>query len=318
MSAAERRDTLVEAYLRSVGIRSVQDRAMFLEGLGKTYGPIGERVAAAISAREEGEDVDVYALKNSTLALSIHVTSQYCSQMYGEFLCWLLSRRFPAPKSVLDVGCDNGVLTCFYAVVYPEAEVVGMDRCAQGIACARELAMRLDLANVRFEVGDLRNADAMFVRQSFDLLVSTTVFHEVLQVPADMPGRPMDAIAIGPEDSDSVRIVTGLARLLRAETGRWLSMERWPDAPSLAWWIRLLNQAGLHIIADQSTLLKMCNMDGEHEALPVVVATPNRLSRSGAGEPMLAFRMYADVAGDAGGCVTAADPYMTTTWPGDA
>lgn len=294
-------ETRAESYLRAVGIGGCQDRKVFGERLRKKHGPIAEQVAAAISAREEGEEVDVYALKNHTLALSIDVTSQYCGQMYTEFLRWFLGAKFPKPRSLLDVGCDNGILTCFYASLYPEAEVVGVDKCKQGIACALELAGRLHLRNVRFEVRDLQNLKGVFPDQSFDLIVSTTVFNEVLRVPEHLPEDSdwsMDAIRIGPGDTDAVDLVTDLARLLHSEAGIWVSMERWLDASSLAWWIRLINEAGLGMIADQSTLLKFPNEDQELQTLPIVVATRNRHPTFSSGEDELAFRMYRDIPRD--------------------
>ena len=294
-----RMETLVESYLRAVGIGGCQDRNVFRERLRKKHGPIAERVAAAISAREEGEDVDVYVLKNHTLALTIDVTSQYCGQMYTEFLRWFLRGRFAQPKTLLDVGCDNGILTCFYASLYPEAEVVGVDKCEQGIACALELAGRLNLRNVRFAVRDLQSLEGVFPDQSFDLIVSTTVFQEVLRVPEHLPERggwSIDAMEIELEDPDSVQVVADLVRLLHSEAGVWVSMERWLDASSLAWWIRLINEAGLGVIADQSTLLKFRSWDGEQETLPILVATRHRHPSVGSGERMLAFRMYCSLA----------------------
>jgi SAM-dependent methyltransferase len=278
----------VERYLGAVGIGGYQDREVFRERLREKHGPIAEKVAHAISAREEGENVDVYVLKNSTLALSIDVTSQYCNQMYSDFMRWFLRGNFATPKSLLDVGCDNGIVTCFYATVYPEAQVVGVDKCEQGIACARELAGRLHLANVRFEVRDLLSPDGMFPDHSFDLIVSTTVFHEVLEFPEDFAegtGSSIDPIKTEAADSHAVKIVADLAMLLRDETGIWVSMDRWPDAPSLAWWIRLLNQAGLSMVADRSTLLRFANVDRELQTLPIVVATRNRHPTDGANEP---------------------------------
>lgn len=314
-------ETRVESYLRAVGIGRSQDRKAFREALRETHGRIADAIADAVAAREEGEDVDIYVLKNTTLALSIDVTSHYCSRMYEQFLAWFLRARFPTPKSVLDVGCDNGILTCFYATVYPEAEVVGVDKCAQGVGCARELSGRLKLANVRFEVRDLLNLEGVFPDQSFDLIVSSAVFHEVLEVPADVPGRSIETITIGPDDVNSVKIVTDLARTLRGEAGRWLSMERWRDASSLAWWIRLLNEAGLSMIADQSTLLEFRGWDGEQETLPILIATRHRHPSVGSDEHMLALRMYGSIAENEEGSIVSEGPRRTRddgTWPRDA
>ena len=302
MAEAKGIEPTVESYFRLVGIGEYQDRNVFWARLREKHGPIAEQVAQAISAREEGEDVDVYPLKNTSLALSTDVTSQYCNQIYRVFLSWFCRERFPAPSSVLDVGCDNGILTCFYAIRYPEAEVVGVDKSEQGLACARELAERLHIANVRFKVCDLRRIQGSFPEQAFDLILSTTVFHEVLRFPEDFPESWQGAIGsikMGCEDSDVVRIVTELAKFLRSEQGSLISMERCPDAESLAWWIQLLNQAGLSVDDDRSALLSYYSLYEERETLPVLVATRGGHRTARLGNAGLILGMYSDSQGDA-------------------
>ncbi len=285
----------VESYLRSVGIGDSQDQHLFWERLRRKHGPIVEEVARAISAREEGQDVDVYALKNKTLPLSIDVTAQYSSQMYAEFLSWFLREKFARPKTLLDVGCDNGILTCFYATLYPEAAVVGVDKCEQGIACAQKLAMRLNVTNVRFEARDLLEVAGTFPDHSFDLIVSTTVFHEVLRFPEDFSEDgegASDEACIESQVSDSAKIVTDLVRLLPDMGGTFVSMERCLDAAGLAWWIRVLNRAGLSIMADRSTLLEFLDEHRELQMLPILVARRSPEPTVIADEAALAFRMY--------------------------
>ncbi len=287
----------VESYFREIGIGGYQDRKVFWRRLREKYGPIAEKVADAVSAREEGQDIDVYSLKNTTLALSIDVTSQYFSQLYEEYLSWMLRAGFPEPQSLLDVACDNGILTCFYATLYPEATVVGIDKSEQGIACAQQLARRLKLPNVRFEVHNLLSLGGDFPDQSFDLIVSTLVFQEVFGFPEDLPkckGWSTEETTIGWEDSNSVKVVAGLARLLRHETGTLVSMERCPDAATVAWWIRLLNRAGLSMDTDRSHLLHFYNVDREHETLPILVATRCQCPPVNSIEDILVFRMYRD------------------------
>ena len=289
-------DPVVESYLRFAGIGGYRDQDDFPKRLREKHGPIAGRVLDAIAAREAGEDVDIYPLKNAALALSIDVTAHYYSRMYTEFLGWFFRTRFSGPRSVLDVGCDNGMLTCFYATLYPAARVIGIDKCAAGIACARELAARLELANVRFEVCDLqhiRDGD-VFPERPFDLILSTTVFHEVLGFPEDVPDSGCGAIAMRLEDPDGVRIAAEMARLLCAWTGTLVSMERCAGAGALAWWIRVLGQAGLGVDADRSTLLGYDNVYNERETLPIVVATRGRRPAAHSLGDIRAFRNYED------------------------
>lgn len=288
-------DPVVEAYLRSVGISEYQEQQVFWERLREKHGPIAEQVTQAIAAREEGEEVDVYPLKNATLALSIDVTFQYYNRLYQEFLDWFCRSQFSEPQSLLDVGCDNGMLTCFYASLYPRAEVVGIDKGEEGIRCARELANRLELVNARFEVCDLHTLGEIFPDRSFDLIVSTAVFHEVLDFQDHSWQVQWKAdVASGPQHSRFLKIVKGLLRLL-VEGGTFVSMERCPDAPTLAWWIRLLNGSGLRLAPGRSRLLVFHDAEGEQEVLPIVVARSHDTATPGGDDSIVAFSLYEEI-----------------------
>jgi SAM-dependent methyltransferase len=127
----------------------------------------------------------LYRAKNATWELSRDVTSQHAGRQYANYLTLFASvKEPPAAARVVDIGCDNGLATCFYASMFPEAEVIGIDRCAEGIACAVHLAQMLGLTNVRFIHGDAfesgldsRHADAC------DLVTMTLSGYEALENP---------------------------------------------------------------------------------------------------------------------------------------
>jgi SAM-dependent methyltransferase len=77
--------------------------------------------------------------------------------------------------SVLDIGCGPGTITADLARLVAPGQVVGVDAAGEVVAQAEAYASQLDLANLRFEVGDLfalRYGDA-----SFDVVHA----HQVLQ-----------------------------------------------------------------------------------------------------------------------------------------
>ena len=86
-------------------------------------------------------------------------------------------------KSILDFGCGLGILTSFYAHLYPEKSFVGVDRSSASIAVAQEQAGRLGLRNLRFDCVD---GDAQPLSGCYDLVVAT---HALLQAEHD-PGLP--------------------------------------------------------------------------------------------------------------------------------
>ena len=144
----------VVRYLEDVGFvpRLVADD--FWKKLLNDYGDLAHNFQALVDQRRTGEagtaeylaGVDtLYRLKNASLDFSVAITSQYFGRLYESYLAMVeslgLDRR---AKSVLDVGCDNGILTSFYAKHFAKATVVGVDRCAEGLKCATDLAGRLN------------------------------------------------------------------------------------------------------------------------------------------------------------------------------
>ena len=63
----------------------------------------------------------------------------------------------PAPQTVLDVGTGAGGIAIALARAWPDAQVVGIDKSARAVACARVNARRLHCSNVGFRLGDLLN-----------------------------------------------------------------------------------------------------------------------------------------------------------------
>jgi tRNA G46 methylase TrmB len=169
----------VESYLKSIGVGRPKSEAVYRKQGLKRFGQTFEELSFIIEARAQGVEEDPYELKNSSLALSLYVGEYYNSSAWREFGSWLVKEKLPPPQEVLDIGCENGVLTCFYASLWPTAKVVGIERSAAAVAAARELAKQLGLENVSFEQSDARSfLDANAGR--FSLIAATFVMHELL------------------------------------------------------------------------------------------------------------------------------------------
>lgn len=107
------------------------------------------------------------------------------SQRYDYYLAIgpAVAERLAGARTVLDFGCGIGLLTTFYARLYPDISFVGVDRSAASLAAARERAAELGLRNLRVEQVDLSGASLV---GEYDLLVCT---HALLQAEND-PGLP--------------------------------------------------------------------------------------------------------------------------------
>lgn len=104
---------------------------------------------------------------------------------YYEEIGLQTTAHFSQAKDVLDFGCGIGVLTIFYARLFPEKNFVGVDRSSASIAVARERADKLELRNLRFECVDV---EVEPLSGSYDLVVAT---HALVQAEQDrgLPSR---------------------------------------------------------------------------------------------------------------------------------
>jgi len=84
-----------------------------------------------------------------------------------------LRRVLPATKgtyrSILDAGCGSGVFAFELAKLHPGAQVLGVDSEAELVARDNEVASRANLANCRFQQGDVTK---LGFDEAFDLVVS--------------------------------------------------------------------------------------------------------------------------------------------------
>lgn len=87
---------------------------------------------------------------------------------------------------VLDIGCNIGYLTTWYAQQYPDKEFVGVDISPESIQVATDYANKLKLRNLQFQQ---RNILETFPAGLFDAIVSTQTF-EFLRWTAAQPSGP--------------------------------------------------------------------------------------------------------------------------------
>jgi SAM-dependent methyltransferase len=127
----------------------------------------------------------------------------------------------PAGARVLDVGCNVGHLTTWYAHRFPHLEFVGCDFVPEAIDYAARLAERLGLTNVRFAVADLTDA---------------------------LPDGPFDAIvstqAITAVEGDRPAVLGRVAAALR-DGGILIGVDVLPDAPTSEAFIQESSSVGL-------------------------------------------------------------------------
>jgi len=88
-----------------------------------------------------------------------------------------LEARLDGVRSVVDLGCGPGEITCEIARRRPEISFAGIDHSPVAIARAEENAARLGLQNISFRTGDV---EAYRPEAPVDLVAMFDAFHHVL------------------------------------------------------------------------------------------------------------------------------------------
>lgn len=133
--------------------------------------------------KREGDRCDEIAFYDLTAAAAILPVLYSQRYEYYREIGARVASRFGDAKRILDFGCGVGILTTFYARLFPEKQFVGFDRSPASVVVAGQKAQALGLTNVRFECGDVETEPPT---GTYDLIIAT---HALVQVEQD-PGIP--------------------------------------------------------------------------------------------------------------------------------
>jgi SAM-dependent methyltransferase len=287
-------ETVVKDYLSPLGPgQNFRTRKAFEQWIIQRHGDAGRAFM-----NHDGNRETVYELKNHSLKLGLDVMLGHSFHLYKNYLEWFL-REFPSlsPARIIDLGCDNGLMTCFYAKTFPNADVVGIDRSARGIACARELAAKLNVPNVRFDVAHLDDPSSLPASTQYDLVIGTTVFMETIGLPFEnQDAWSVSDFAATHANNVSEPIINSVARLLIPRTGYLISLERLPNSKALCWWGSVLKQAGIQVDWHRSCFLEFEEV-AQKQSMPIVVGQNLEKAVQFSPSDVLAFWSYRQFEG---------------------
>jgi SAM-dependent methyltransferase len=145
------------------------------------------------------------------------------------------------PTRVLDVGCGDGLVTNFYATIYPDADVVGLDTCGLCLITTRTIAARLGLKNLLIVQGDFVDGPSIFHGQTFDLVLARAFTSFGMRCSCSRGLRPPTH-----ESNLSMkasRILAAIRQVLTSLAGLFISTEYWAGAAQLWCWGAQLGSA---------------------------------------------------------------------------
>ena len=187
---------------------------------------------------------DFYTLKNSTFELSFALSSAFDGNILRNACNWIYENKEEFGSTILEVGCDIGIMSCYLAETFPNAKIVSIDRCKEAIENAKKLAEKRNITNVEFLATDLES-----LSQNFDTVFSMRVMHE--NISADTKEDLVNDLT---EQANIYREeVSDYARQLRehiADGGNLISIERIGRNALFLGWIEALNERGIHFSVD--------------------------------------------------------------------
>ncbi len=163
---------LLEAHLHSWGLKRFQDEAAYYQWQkdalsASDISSLQQLARYRQTPGDSSADIRFYDLAATPAILPV-----LYSQRYDFFHAAgiAISSRLSSVERVLDFGCGVGILTTFWATMFPNITFVGIDRSSQSITMASQQALQRQLNNVLFECCQVPDED---MTGEFDCLVST-------------------------------------------------------------------------------------------------------------------------------------------------
>jgi SAM-dependent methyltransferase len=261
----------VQQYFRMINVEASSSEEEFWAFLNEHHDELAAQFREAISSRKGDQGLgNIYTLKNQNLDFGLDVAKRL-ADFYKKYCSWVATNVVAPPNRLLDIGCDNGIITCFYAYLYPEAEVIGVDKSKSGIRCANQLAQILGLSNVSFVEMDFNEINHHFPNESFDMITSVRTLHEVMgTIPFPVYWNLKDYLDEYPVKAD-FRYIKKIESLLE-EDGKYISAERLENPAAVGQWANVLKLAGLSLDWDSSGFIEFHETGTNHKA-PVLISS---------------------------------------------
>jgi SAM-dependent methyltransferase len=248
---------VVSRYLKDVGMIPPLPEPSFRESLRHRF---GEQARDYLEVSRE-DAAAIHATAAASPALAMAIESEFSGDRCQAYLSWLVETELPPPKKIVDVGCGIGTNACFCARHFPQATVIGIDRCEASISCATQLAAKLGLENVEFQVADARNLPEHLTGQRFDIVLSSFAVHEAVGL-RGKPARTLEETYAQPVDPQLVAYATMLSDFLE-DAGVLIMFERVHSLTELAKWALALQVAGVGIDWEGTEFLSFVEHHGD-------------------------------------------------------
>lgn len=250
----------IKEYLSRAGIRKITELdTALLETFGQEEGRKHiERLTELFGRSEErlfygtGDTVYLHRQEelvdylNQNLQMSILAASFYDRVFFRRVMEYLHEHDSFWRGEIFDIGCGNGILTCFLALQHADSCVTGADLSQNAVSVAKQLAGKLQLKNVRF------TGPGELLRRKCDVLFSSRTVHENVAWTPLGEIRKKAVLSAEEQEKRHRKYAQELSALVKSQ-GYLISVERYDDDSAYAGlahaleWLGFVQVKGTHM-----------------------------------------------------------------------
>ncbi len=239
-------------YIQKLELHAARDwkqlERKLIEILGEDIGKQANYYIAEnwISYENPEDKVNFYDFKNQNLKTSLTISSLFDADIYRKACNWIYENKSYFGDSILDIGCDNGIMTCFLARLFPDAQIIAIDRSANAIKVASEFAKKMDVKNISFICSDIKN---LKLNQKFETVFSMRTMNENDSKYTEYPYF-QDIEVQGEYFAESLSLYSENISRFVSDNGKFICIARGEVDPKLLGWYLNFTNHGMNVIED--------------------------------------------------------------------
>ncbi len=199
-----------------------------------------------------------YNFKNSDPRISRCFSEVFDGDIIRKACNYIAEHKEFFGSTILEVGCDCGIISCFLAKTFPEAKIVSIDRCAAAIEIAKQAAKEQGLENIVFLVCDLKDFN-----EAFDTVFSMRTVQQNFKAEEDPVNDLGEQAEIFKESLN--RYASAISRAV-SDHGNLISIDRISRNALLLGWMEAMGAAGLTFNPSSYEEL-ICEEDGDESVI---------------------------------------------------
>ncbi len=245
-------ETLLETFGQTEGERHIEKLTELFD-LSEKRMMFGSEETDYLRRQEELVDY-----LNQSLEMSLLAASFYDRIFFRKVMEYVVSYGHFEKGDIFDLGCGNGILTCFLALGNPESSVTGLDLSSCALSSAKELADRLQVRNVDFTEPKPPE------KKKCGTLFSCRTAHENVPWRTLLEESTMPALTLNEQIRRHEKYAEELSSLMNPQ-GYLISVERYEDDNAYAGFLHALENAGFSRI--RGTHMQFSCRNGDETAV---------------------------------------------------